>query len=253
MVSSPEKAIIDAMVRQLVPSAPFSLLSKVWLRPAFAASACCPVSGQTPAEEVVNALTHGIGLLLSVAGLCLLVTLASVNGNPWHIVGSAIFGATLVLVYAGSTLYHAWRSTPSKRALRVVDGSLIYLLIAGTYTPFALGPLNGPWGWTILGLVWGIAVLGISAKVLFPGRYRLAAIALYLALGWLILVAAVPLAQSMPMDGLGWLLMGGLAYSGGVILLLWTKLPFNHGAWHLAVIAGSVGHYFAVLFYLLPY
>jgi hemolysin III len=233
--------------------APLALLSKIWSRPNFGGHACCPVSGQTPAEESVNVLTHGVGLLLSIAGLSLLVTLASFTGNPWNIVGSAIFGSTLVLVYAGSTLYHASPSTRRKRVWKVADECLIYLLIAGTYTPFVLGPLNAPWGWSILGLVWGIAVLGISGKILFPGRLRGASIALYLAQGWLILVAAVPTINSTPAGGIAWLLLGGLAYSGGIILLMWTKLPFNHGAWHLCVMAGSASHYFAVLFYLLPY
>ena len=238
--------------RHAIP-APFALLSKVWSRPNFGGQACCPVSGQTPAEEYVNALTHGVGMLLSIAGLSLLVTLASFTGNTWYIVGSAIFGSTLVLVYAGSTLYHASRSTRRKRVWKTVDESLIYLLIAGTYTPFVLGPLNRPWGWAILGIVWSVAVLGISGKILFPGRLRGASIALYLALGWLILVAAVPTINSIPAGGIAWLLLGGLAYSGGVFFLLWTKLPFNHGAWHLCVMAGSASHYLAVLFYLLPY
>jgi len=233
--------------------APLALLSKVWPRPNFGDQACCPVSGQTPAEESVNALTHGVGLLLSIAGLSLLVTLASFTGNPWYIVGSAIFGSTLVMVYTGSTLYHASRSTRRKRVWRVVDECLIYLLIAGTYTPFVLGPLKSSWGWAILGIVWGIAVLGIGGKIFFPGRLRGASIALYMMQGWLILVAAVPTINSIPPGGIAWLLLGGLAYSGGVIFLLWTKLPYNHGAWHLCVMAGSASHYFAVLFYLLPY
>ncbi len=233
--------------------APLALLSKVWPRPNFGDQACCPVSGQTPAEESVNALTHGVGLLLSIAGLSLLVTLASFTGNPWYIVGSAIFGSTLVMVYTGSTLYHASRSTRRKRVWRVVDECLIYLLIAGTYTPFVLGPLKSSWGWAILGIVWGIAVLGIGGNILFPGRLRRASIAFYMVQGWLILVAAVPTINSIPPGGIAWLLLGGLAYSGGVIFLLWTKLPYNHGAWHLCVMAGSASHYFAVLFYLLPY
>ncbi len=238
---------------QPAPVAPSGLLGKVWSRPNFGGQACCPVSGQTPAEESVNILTHGAGLILSIAGLSLLVTLAGFTGNPWYIVGSAIFGSTLVLVYAGSTLYHASRSNDRKRVWRVVDGCLIYLLIAGTYTPFVLGPLRSPWGWTILGFVWGMAVLGISGRIFFPGRLRGASIALYLAQGWLILVAAVPTINSIPAGGIAWLLLGGLAYSGGIIFLLSTKLPFNHSAWHLCVIAGSASHYLAVLFYLLPY
>ena len=233
--------------------APLTLLSKIWSRPNFGGRACCPVSGQTPAEEYVNVLTHTIGLILSIAGISLLVPRACLTGNPWYIVGSAIFGSTLVLVYAGSTLYHASQSTRQKRVWKVADESLIYLLIAGTYTPFVLGPLNSPWGWTILGIIWSVAVLGIIGKILFPSRFRRGAIALYLAMGWLILVAAVPTSNSIPAGGIAWLLLGGLAYSGGIIFLLSSKLPFNHGAWHLCVIAGSASHYFAILFYLLPY
>ena len=244
---------MGGMNQPLAPRTPPALLSKVRAQPYYGGKSCCPVSGQTPAEELANVLTHGVGLLLSIAGLSLLVTLASFTGNPWYIVGSAIFGTTLVLVYAGSTLYHACRSTSRKRVWRLVDESLIYLLIAGTYTPFVLGPLKSPWGWTILGMVWGIAVVGITGKILFPGRWRRASIALCLAQGWLIVVAAVPTINSIPAGGLALLLLGGLAYSGGVILLLWTRLPFNHGAWHLCVMAGSTSHYLAILFYLLPY
>ena len=230
-----------------------ALLSKVWSQPVSGGQTSCPVSGQTPAEELVNILTHGVGLLLSIAGFSLLVTLASLTGNPWYIVGCAIYGTTLVLVYAGSTLYHACRSISRKWVWRVVDESLIYLLIAGTYTPFVLGPLKSPWGWAILGMVWGIALVGITGKILLPGRWRRAFIALYLAQGWLIVVAAIPTINSIPAGGLALLLFGGLAYSGGVILLSWTRLPFSHGAWHLCVMAGSSAHYFAVLYYLLPY
>lgn len=238
---------------QPAPSFPLALLSKIWVRPDFGGQACCPVSKQTPAEESVNVITHSLGLLFSIAGLGLLVTLASLTGNPWYIAGSAIFGSTLVLVYAGSILYHSSRSTSRKRVWRMVDECLIYLLIAGTYTPFVLGPLKSPWGWTILGFVWGMAVLGIGGKILFPDRFRRAFVGLCVAQGWLILVAAVPTFNSIPAGGIAWLLVGGLVYSGGVIFFLWSKLPFNHGIWHLCVMAGSACHYLAVLFYLLPY
>ncbi len=211
----------------------------------------CPISGQTHIEEIANAATHGLGWLLSIAGLVVLVVWASLHGNPWLIVGSSIFGATLVLVYAASTIYHACPSVRFKPLLRTVDESLVYLLIAGTYTPFAFGPLFGGWGWSLFGITWGVAAVGIGLKILFAGRFRGAAIGSYLAMGWLCVVAIVPLLQNMAPAALVWLLIGGCAYTFGVIFMRWGRMPFNHAAWHLAVLAGSVCHYFAILFYVI--
>ncbi len=202
-------------------------------------------------EEIANAATHGLGWLLSIAGLVVLVVGASLYGDPWLIVGSSIFGATLVLAYGASTIYHACPSVRLKLLLRTVDESLVYLLIAGTYTPLALGPLFGGWGWSLFGVTWGVAAVGIGLKVLFAGRFRGAAIGGYLAMGWLCVVAIVPLIQNMAPAGLVWLLIGGCAYTFGVIFMRWGRMAFNHAAWHLAVLAGSVCHFIAILFYVI--
>lgn len=211
----------------------------------------CPISGQSPIEEIANSATHGLGLLLSIAGLAVLVVLASLHGDPWLMVGSSIYGATLVLVYAASTCYHGCSSLKLKAKLRTVDESLIYLLIAGTYTPIALGPLFGGWGWSLFGITWGVSAAGVGLKILFAGRFRGAAIASYLAMGWLCLVAIVPLVENMASAGLVWLFLGGCAYTLGVIFMRSGRMPFNHAAWHLAVMAGSICHYFAILFYVI--
>lgn len=210
----------------------------------------CPVSGQSPPEELVNVLTHGLGMLLSIAGASVLIALASVYGNSWHIVSSSIFGATLIMAYAASTLYHSAWSVRSKRFLRDVDQAIIYLLIAGTYTPFTLGPLNGGWGWSLFGVVWGIAAVGVVSKAFCQGRCHWSAIPMYLGLGWLCLVGIVPLFQNVPLAGLLWLFAGGAAYSLGAVFVPWRKLPFHHAIWHCTVLLGSLCHYFAVLLYV---
>lgn len=228
-------------------------LTGIRSRPSLGPRPVCPISGQTRIEEIANAASHGVGWLLSIAGLVLLVVWASLYGDAWLIVGSSIFGVTLVLVYAASTIYHACSSDRLKPLLRTADESLIYLLIAGTYTPIALGPLFGSWGWSLLGITWGVAAAGIGLKILFPGRFRGAAIASYLAMGWLGVVAVVPLIENLTPAALVWLLIGGCAYTFGVIFLRWGKMPFNHAAWHLAVLTGSICHYFAILLYVIPH
>ena len=212
----------------------------------------CPISGQTPVEELANALTHGLGLLLSVAGISVLVVLASIYGTVWHIVGASVYGATLVLVYAASTIYHSAPTGTPKRIFKDVDQAVIFLLIAGTYTPFTLGPLNGGWGWSLLGVAWGMALFGIGLKVWCNRYFRTMSVPLYLGLGWLGVVGAVPLLQNLPLSGLLWLALGGLAYSAGTIFYIWRKLPFNHAVWHITVMLGSGLHFFAVLFYVVP-
>lgn len=237
------------MVYQPATLRPRGLFAGIWPRPSDP-HLVCPISGQTWIEEIANAATHGLGWLLSIAGLIVLIALASQNGDPRLIVSSTIFGATLVLVYTASTIYHACTSVRLKPLLRTVDESLVYLLIAGTYTPIALGPLFGGWGWSLLGVTWGVAAVGIGLKILFAGRFRGAAIGSYLAMGWICVVAVVPLLQNMAPAALVWLLIGGCAYTFGVIFMRWGRMPFNHAAWHLAVLAGSICHYFAILFYV---
>ncbi len=205
-------------------------------------------------EEIAHSVTHGVGVVVAIAGLAVLVAFAALKGNAWHIVSCSVYGATLVLAYTASTIYHAIPTSlaRTKRVLRVLDHSAIYLLIAGTYTPFALVNLRGPWGWSLFGVVWGLAVLGIVFKALLLGRLRVLSVLFYVALGWLVVVAAKPLGQAVAPGGLALLVGGGLAYTAGVAFYAWKRLPFHHAIWHGFVLTGSVLHYFAVLFYVVP-
>lgn len=204
------------------------------------------------AEEITNAATHGAGLLLSIAGLVLLVVLASLRGDAWHIVSVAIYGTTLVLLYGASTSYHAVPEPRAKSIFQTLDHSAIYLLIAGTYTPFTLVNLRGGWGWTLFGTVWGLAILGVILESVAKLRVRMLSHVLYIGLGWLVAIAIKPLLASVAVGGLVLLVAGGLAYTGGVLFYAWRRLPFNHAVWHVFVLAGSVLHYFAILFYVIP-
>jgi hemolysin III len=203
-------------------------------------------------EEVMNAVTHGIGTLLAVAGLVLLIVLAYLHGDFWHIVSFSIYGTTLVLLYLASTLYHSFTNERVKRIFKILDHSAIYLLIAGTYTPFTLVPLHGVLGWTIFGLVWGFAIIGIALKVFFTGRFKIISTLCYLGMGWFIVFAIKPLIDTVPALGMTWLLVGGLFYTLGSIFYLWKRIPYNHAIWHLFVLAGSISHFIAVFFYILP-
>jgi hemolysin III len=208
-------------------------------------------AGRPPVEEIANAITHGLGLGLSLVGLGVLISLALVNGDGWQIVGCTVFGVSLVTLYAASTLYHSVASAKAKKALRVVDHGAIYLLIAGTYTPFTLVKLRGPWGWTLFGVVWGLALCGFLFKVLFIDRFRMASVLLYLVMGWMCLIAIKPLMTLVPGRGILWLVAGGFSYTIGVGFYSWKRLPYSHAIWHLFVLGGSVCHYFAVVFYVL--
>jgi hemolysin III len=201
-------------------------------------------------EEVANAVTHGLGLVASLAALPLLIVLAARRGDAWAIVGASIFGASLVTVYATSTIYHSLRLGPSKELWRRLDHAAIYLLIAGTYTPFTLGALRGPWGWSLFGIVWGVAAVGIAAKVVFGPRLKMLSTVAYLVMGWLVIIAIRPLLTRVGWGGVGWLLAGGVAYSLGVIFYARDeKLRFGHSVWHLFVLGGSVCHAIAVAGY----
>ena len=202
--------------------------------------------------ELANSATHGMGLALSVAGCALLVTLAALRGNAWHIVACSIYGGTLVCLYAASTMYHSVRSRRLKRILRIVDHSSIYLLIAGTYTPFTLVVLRGGWGWTLFGLVWGLSLAGILFKVWFVDRVPVISTVVYVAMGWLVVIAIKPVLAVVPVAAILWLAAGGLLYTAGVGFFAWQKLPYHHAIWHLFVMGGSVCHYFAVLYYVVP-
>ncbi len=211
-----------------------------------------PTKRRIRKEEIAASVTHGIGLALGVVGLAVLVVLAALKGSAWHIVSCSVYGVTLVFLYAASTLYHSIRSPRLKRILKVVDHSAIYLLIAGTYTPFTLVILRGGWGWTLFGLVWGLSLLGILFKIFFVDHFKVVSTSLYLVTGWLVVAALKPLVALMPSGGILWLLAGGVIYTLGVGFYAWRKLPFNHAIWHVFVLAGSICHYFAVLFYVLP-
>ena len=211
------------------------------------------VAVYTPREELANVVTHGLGIVLSVAGLVLLVTCAGLRGaDAWYVTSTAIFGVTLVLLYTTSTLYHSFRDEHLKRLLRKFDHAAIFLLIAGSYTPFLLVTLRGPWGWSLFGVVWGLAVVGIVLKFWFTGRFRVVSTLIYIAMGWLVLTALKPLSLALPREGVWLLLVGGFCYTGGAAFYLWKRLPYHHAVWHLWVLAGSACHWAAVFFYIRP-
>jgi hemolysin III len=203
-------------------------------------------------DELANAVTHGLGLGLSIVGFVVLLVLAALRGTPWHIVACAIYGSTLVCLYAASTLYHAVPSPRFKRALRIFDHSAIYLLIAGTYTPFLLVNLRGAWGWSLFGVVWGLAVAGIVFKFWFVERFGFLSTAVYVGMGWLVVIAAKPVFAHVTAATLVLLLAGGLFYTGGIIFYASKRIPYAHAIWHLFVLGGSTCHYFAVLRSVLP-
>ncbi|MFK5986810.1 MAG: hemolysin III family protein [Pseudomonadota bacterium] len=202
-------------------------------------------------EEIWHAITHGVGLLLSIAGLTVLVAFASLHGSALTITSSAIFGATLVMMYGASTLYHAITHIEIKQFFKLLDHASIYILIAGTYTPVTLIALGGNLGWGIFSIVWGIAILGIFLKFSYPDRFEKLSLVLYLILGWLIIVATKTLFENMEVGGLWLLLAGGFCYTFGIIFFVWEKLPFNHTIWHLFVLGGSTLHFFMVLLYII--
>ena len=210
------------------------------------------MSARITAEELANSLTHGVGLGLSIAGLVALVIVAALRGTVTSIVSCSVYGATLVCLYAASTAYHAAWSPRWKKMLQIVDHSCIYLLIAGTYTPFTLVALRGGWGWTLFGLVWGLALTGIIFKLWFVERFRIASTVFYLLMGWLVVIAVRPAIHAVALPALLWLLAGGLAYSAGVVFFSLPRLRFSHAFWHGFVLMGSIFHYVAILRYVAP-
>jgi hemolysin III len=204
------------------------------------------------AEEIAHAVSHGVGTVLAITGLAVLVAQAALRGTAIHVTTSAVFGATLILAYVASTLYHAIPMARAKHVLRILDHSSIYLLIAGTYTPFCLGPLRGPWGWSLLALVWTGAIAGVLFKSLALGKAPIASVVIYLAMGWSVVIAYGPLSRSLSPSGMQLLFAGGIAYTLGITFFAWTRLRYHHFIWHLFVLAGSTFHYFAVLGHALP-
>ena len=202
---------------------------------------------QSFGEEIANSVSHGVGLLAAVAAAPVLVLSAVQQDDAARIVGASVFAATMVLLYLTSTLYHALPRNRAKRVFQVLDHAAIFLMIAGTYTPFTLGVLRGPWGWTLFGLVWGLALAGVVLTAVGGVRYPKLTTGLYLAMGWLILIAVKPLWLRVPSWGLFWLFAGGIAYTVGVAFYAAKRVCYSHFVWHLFVIAGTACHFIAVL------
>ncbi len=209
-----------------------------------------PLPGdQSLGEEIANAVTHGIGAGLAIAGLVVLVVLAARRGDPWRIVGFSVYGATLILLYLVSTLYHGFTHAGTKRLFRLLDHAAIFLLIAGTYTPVVLIVMRGAWGWTLFGAIWALAISGVLFKVLAIGRLEWLAIAMYVAMGWLAVAAIRPMLRVVPPGLLLWLLIGGASYTLGLVFYGLKRVPFSHAVWHLFVLGGSVCHFIGLLRY----
>ena len=211
-----------------------------------------PVSHYSPAEERINVASHAVGTVLSVVALVLLVVHASLHGNVWHIVSFSVFGSSLIILYASSTFYHSARTEELRTRLRIVDHATIYILIAGTYTPFTLVTLGGVAGWTIFGVSWGMATVGIILKIFFTGKYDLISTLMYVFMGWIIVFAFEPLVNNLSEEGLFWLVAGGVSYTVGAILYSIGKIKFNHAIFHIFVLLGSICHFISVYFYVLP-
>lgn len=203
-------------------------------------------------EEVANAVTHGIGALLSVAALVLLIVFASLNGTAWHVVSFTVYGVTMLLLYTCSTLVHSFPEGKVKDLFEIFDHSSIYLFIAGTYTPLLFNVIKGALGWTLFGIVWGIALSGIAFKAFYTKRFLFTSTVFYIAMGWMIVFAWPRLMENFAGGGLVLLVVGGVLYTLGTIFYVWRSFPYHHAVWHLFVLAGSVVHFFAILLYVLP-
>jgi len=203
-------------------------------------------------EEKLNVISHGIGLILSIVALVLLVVNANTYGSTWHIVSFSIYGASLIVLYSASTLYHYVQSPKLRYRLNIFDHAAIYILIAGTYTPFALVVLKGWVGWTIFGVSWGMAISGVVLKLFYTGKYDKISTAAYVLMGWLVIFAIKPLVANFSFEGLMWLLSGGLFYTFGALLYSMKRIKYNHAIFHIFVLLGSFSHFIAVFFYVLP-
>jgi len=205
--------------------------------------------GQTLGEEIANSVSHGIGLGFAIAATPVLIVAAARAGSAWNLVGVSVFAGSMMLLYLASTLYHALTHDGAKRLFRVFDHGAIFLLIAGTYTPFTLGVMRGRWGWTLFGLIWSMALFGLTAKAIFGAHQKWLTVPLYLAMGWLCVIVAPQIMLRLPLAALIWLVAGGFAYTAGVICFKAHRIRYSHFAWHLLVILGTVCHFFAVLWY----
>jgi hemolysin III len=206
----------------------------------------------SPIEEKINIISHATGFIIGIVALVLLVTRANRHGNIWHIVSFSIFGASLIILYAASTFYHSAKKQELRNRLKIFDHASIYVLIAGTYTPFSLVTLKGALGWVIFGISWGLALAGIILKLFFTGRYDLFSTIMYVLMGWVIVFAIKPLIDNLPSEGLLWLFAGGISYTMGAILYGIKKIKFNHAIFHILVLIGSFCHFITVFFYVLP-
>ncbi len=201
---------------------------------------------QSPREEIANALTHGVGVILSIGGGVALITLAKLHAGAREVVSVAVFAAALVLLYTASTLYHVAQRPKLKFRLKVLDHCAIFLMIAATYTPFTIAAIGGRWGWSLFGVVWGLAVVGIIFKLFFTGRFKALSTLIYIGMGWLVVVAFAPLSQAVTPTTLLLLILGGVCFTAGTLFYHFDRLPFNHAIWHLFVLAGSISHFAAV-------
>jgi hemolysin III len=206
----------------------------------------------TLGEEIAASVTHGIGTALAITGLVVVLVTAVLDGSALHVVSAAIYGSSLVLLYLASTLYHAIQHPKAKRVLKILDHAGIYLLIAGTYTPFTLVTLQGPWGWSIFGVIWSLAIVGMSLEAFWVRRPKWTSVVVYVAMGWMGVIAIRPLIASLAGPGLWLLIAGGVAYTVGTVFYVWTSVRYTHAIWHLWVIAGSVLHFFAILYFVVP-
>ena len=207
-------------------------------------------SEYTYTEELLHSISHGIGLVLSIAALAILVSFASLYGDAWHVVSFSIFGASLIILYAASTLYHSIQKPKIKKVFRAIDHSAIYLMIAGSYTPFTLLSLRGPWGWSVFGIIWGLAIVGIVMKCISLAKFKRLSYTMYLLMGWLSLVIIDQILSKVPFHSKVFLFIGGGAFSIGFLFYAWKKLPYNHFIWHIFVLCGSIMHFFSVLYIL---
>jgi len=205
-----------------------------------------------PVEEKINIISHAIGFILSIVALVLLVMRANMYGDVWHIVSFSIFGASLMILFAASTFYHSAKKPALRNRFKIIDHAAIYVLIAGTYTPFTLITLDDTIGWVIFGISWGLALTGIILKLFFTGKYNLVSTIMYVLMGWIIVFAIKPLINNLPSDGLLWLFAGGIAYTIGAALYSIKKIKFNHAVFHICVLIGSFCHFISVFFYVLP-
>ena len=203
-------------------------------------------------EEIANSITHGIGIILAIAALVILAIFAGIYGNLWHVISVSVYGFTLILLYTASTLYHSIQAPRTKNIFQILDHAAIYMLIAGTYTPFTLVNLRGPWGWSLFAVVWCLALIGTAIQLGQRERWRVVSMALYVGMGWTVLGAIKPLISSIAAGGLILLLLGGLAYTFGILFYRWKRLKYHHAVWHIFVLAGSTFHFFAVLFFVIP-